>query len=223
MIFLRECLASVARSGLIYLIRKANPKRGESKNRSTLYRNDWNSPNTNYSDRYETTTTPLQRNTEMNNKGTSYILWLSIFLGIGGLHRFYNGKIFSGTVWLLTGGFFGIGQFIDLFLIPDMVDAHNLRHGTKYGLLYDPSQPAVTQTLTPAEQPLTEAQLKRLLLHSAQAHGGRISVTQGVLDTGADFPEVESALLGLAKKGHADIQNDPHTGAVVYTFPELVY
>lgn len=158
----------------------------------------------------------------MNNKGTSYLLWLAIFLGVGGLHRFYNGKIFSGAIWLLTGGFFGIGQFIDLFLIPDMVDSHNLRHGTKYGLLYDPSQPAVTQTLPPAEQPLTEDQLKRLLLHSAQAHGGRISVTQGVLDTGADFPEVEAALLGLVKKGHADIQNDPRTGAVVYTFPELV-
>jgi serine/threonine protein kinase len=40
-----------------------------------------------------------------------------IFIGLGGLHRFYVGKIGSGLVWFFTGGFFGIGQLIDAIMI----------------------------------------------------------------------------------------------------------
>lgn len=44
-------------------------------------------------------------------------LLLAIFLGFGGIHRFYVGKIGTGLLWLFTGGFFGIGWFIDIVLI----------------------------------------------------------------------------------------------------------
>ncbi len=46
-----------------------------------------------------------------------YVLWIFGFLGA---HRFYFGRPVSGTIWMFTFGLFGIGWFVDLFLIPGM-------------------------------------------------------------------------------------------------------
>ena len=64
----------------------------------------------------------------MNRKSTlaAYILWLLGLAGICGLHRFYLGRPWTGLLWLLTVGLLGIGQIIDLFLIPGMVREENL-------------------------------------------------------------------------------------------------
>ncbi|EAU43337.1 TM2 domain protein [Fulvimarina pelagi HTCC2506] len=63
---------------------------------------------------------------EEKSKAVSYLLWCSCFFGVCGIHRFYNGRPVSGTIWLLTLGFLYIGQIIDLFLIPGMVREENL-------------------------------------------------------------------------------------------------
>jgi TM2 domain-containing membrane protein YozV len=57
--------------------------------------------------------------------GVAYLLWLIGLLGIHGLHRFYCGKWISGIIWFLTLGFFYIGWFVDLFLVPSMVREAN--------------------------------------------------------------------------------------------------
>ncbi len=62
----------------------------------------------------------------MKSVGVGYLLWLLMFTGVAGIHRFYAGKWVTGIVWLLTGGLFLIGQLIDLLLIPGMIERANV-------------------------------------------------------------------------------------------------
>ncbi|HAG04499.1 MAG TPA: hypothetical protein DCG28_03570 [Lachnospiraceae bacterium] len=50
-------------------------------------------------------------------KSYSTTLFLCIFLGWFGFHRFYVGKTISGLLYLFTVGGFGYGNIIDIFLI----------------------------------------------------------------------------------------------------------
>ena len=53
----------------------------------------------------------------MNSKNKTIVLLLAVFFGYIGIHRFYVGKVKSGILYLLTGGIFGIGWFVDIILI----------------------------------------------------------------------------------------------------------
>jgi TM2 domain-containing membrane protein YozV len=59
-----------------------------------------------------------------HSKTVGYILWL---FGFTGSHRFYFGKPISGTVYFFTFGLFLVGWIVDLFLIPSMERAADLR------------------------------------------------------------------------------------------------
>lgn len=63
----------------------------------------------------------------MNPKesGWAFLFWAACFVGVAGLHRFYLRRYVTGVIWLVTWGLFGIGQFIDLFLINGMVRDEN--------------------------------------------------------------------------------------------------
>ncbi len=56
----------------------------------------------------------------------AYLLRCLCFVGVSGIHRFYAGRWITGIIWLLTGGLFMIGQFVDLLLIPGMIRVANL-------------------------------------------------------------------------------------------------
>lgn len=51
------------------------------------------------------------------NKLTAIILCCIGFIGLGGLHKFYEGKIGMGILYLCTGGLFLIGTIIDLIVL----------------------------------------------------------------------------------------------------------
>ncbi len=69
----------------------------------------------------------------MTSPGMAYLLWLLGLLGFCGIHRFYLGKPITGLIWFFTVGLLGIGQIIDLFLIPGMVERANHRFGGPRG------------------------------------------------------------------------------------------
>lgn len=159
----------------------------------------------------------------MNNLGAAYLCWAAGFFGLAGLHRIYNGQVKTGILWLLTFGLGGIGQLVDLFLLPRMVEEHNRRRGqsspdVKPSPSPSPTQPRriLPQFLLPHAEPL-----RVQLLHAAYHQGGKLSVTQGVWATGASFTEVEAALKEMMKAGYISIDNDPETGIVIYDFHEL--
>lgn len=43
--------------------------------------------------------------------------FLCLFFGFLGAHKFYEGKVLFGIVYLFTLGFFGIGVIIDLIIL----------------------------------------------------------------------------------------------------------
>ena len=151
----------------------------------------------------------------------SYLLNILGFLGFtGGLHRLYNGKVATGLLWMFTLGLFGFGQFVDLFLIPNMVEEREMKLRLKAGL----SPFGVAQTPQVIATEIYESPQETLmveLLKAAEKRGGEISVTQGVLETGAKFSQVEATLKEMHQSGYVGIGNNPDNGAVTYIFHEL--
>ena len=66
----------------------------------------------------------MEQRNETHSVMIGYILWI---FGFTGSERFYYGKPISGTIYFFTFGLFGIGWFLDLFLIPSMARDAKLR------------------------------------------------------------------------------------------------
>ena len=175
------------------------------------------------------------QNKKMNNTPTSYLFWLCWFAGFAGLHRIYNKKFLTGLLWFFTWGLFGVGQIVDLLLIPSMVEEHNVKARRRLGLsstgvpLDSPTAQA-TQTFSLSQanqikystsQSLSQQVIMIKLAQAAQKRGGKLSVTQAVVDTGITFEQVETTLKQMAKKGYVMVDNHPTSGVVVYDFLEL--
>jgi TM2 domain-containing membrane protein YozV len=166
------------------------------------------------------------------NSGTAYATWCLCLLGICGGQRFYTGNAGIGIIYLFTFGIFGIGQVLDLLLIPDMVEKRNLYLKGLHGS----STPNVNQSVTLNIGDIP--QLKNLdvlksgntstsasgktpmqkLLKAAKEHGGQLSLAQVAMHTELAPEDIKKLLQEAENAGYAQIGNDPNTGAIRYFF-----
>ncbi|MDH3732157.1 MAG: TM2 domain-containing protein [Gemmatimonadota bacterium] len=162
----------------------------------------------------------------MYKEGIGYGLWCLWLFGMAGVHRIYMGKYGTGILFLLTWGLFGIGQFVDLFRMKGLIKDANIREGylPHPRLARRMQGPPVPQQVAASQSgslPPGRVNVQQALLKAAQANGGALTVTQGVVTTGLTFEQVEEILREMVAKGYVDVDNAPNSGVVVYRFPEL--
>jgi hypothetical protein len=78
------------------------------------------------------------------------------------------------------------------------------------------------QVASAAPGPAEREALMQALLLAACKHHGCLSVTQGVMETGKSFPEVEAVLKEMLVSGYVFTRNHPETGVLEYVFKELL-
>lgn len=168
------------------------------------------------------------------NTGIAYILWALGIFGFCGIHRLYLGRIGTGILYFCTFGLFGLGQVIDLFLIPDMVKEKNYylqeKAKTNNLLLWTDMGEEIIRSKTssllqqiqtgvkssPAKANQSEPMLK--LLKAAADNNNVLSLGQAVMILELPVEQVEQLLQKALKQGLAHIDNDLETGAVRYHF-----
>ena len=155
----------------------------------------------------------MNQQKEKVDPGVAYILWAFGLMGFCGIHRFYSGKITSGLVYFFTLGFFGVGQFVDLFLIPGMARERNIY------LLYEDTVKAhanAPKATLVQEEKKVDPML--VLLRAAEKHNNVLSVGQAMLATEFPLEQVQNLLNESIKQGLAHVDNDEKTGAMRYYF-----
>lgn len=160
------------------------------------------------------------------SRGTAYLLWALCFFGVSGIHRFYLGRIGTGVLWLCTWGLFGIGNVIDLFTIPSMVDAEGERRLP--GPVPNRIAPAATAPAAAAGPAAIGAAptgaadpIETVILRAARSHGGVVTPTQVAVGGEYGLDESKACLDDLVTRGHAELRVRT-TGGMVYVFPDLL-
>ncbi len=140
----------------------------------------------------------------MAKNTTAYLLWCCSLFGLSGIHRFYLGKPISGIIYFCTLGLFGIGQFIDLFLIPGLVEKKQLKE--QLGILHAQTD------VTPAS-PLQRLDVKILKI-CRDIDGATLS--DCVIEASASPDEVKKLVHQLCLDGLLIVDNRVSDGAVIY-------
>jgi hypothetical protein len=147
--------------------------------------------------------------------GTAYLLWCASLLGVCGLQRFYMGQALVGTLYLLSFGFCGVAQLIDLFLIPGLVERSNLADASTRALPL-PLAPAVpvggdgsADNRTPTATLTLEQQILRRCEHEPA------SLAHFILATGEPSEKIRALVEEMAVQGLLR-QTISESGSVLY-------
>ncbi len=138
----------------------------------------------------------------------AYILWSLCFLGFAGIHRFYLGKPFSGIIWFLTWGLFGIGQFVDLLLIPGMVEEKN---SELKGRLEARNNEQLSSEISPILIMSPTHLILKLLSEQPEA-----TLADCVLATGEETSKVKVLLEQMQREELITVGNRESDGAIIY-------
>jgi TM2 domain-containing membrane protein YozV len=159
---------------------------------------------------------------EPKDKNVSYLLWLACLVGVSGLQRIYLGRYISGAFYLITLGWLGIGQLLDLVLIPGMVDEENLKYmAMRGGMGYNPSlygqnPVALVNSNAGANNVLMKPESMEVAILRICRDRGEATLSDCVIDTGAEIKEVKAVIRNLVKEDLLQIHNRDSDGSVVY-------
>ncbi|MEB3271074.1 MAG: TM2 domain-containing protein [Synechococcus sp.] len=147
---------------------------------------------------------PAPPGQERRSLALSYLLWCLCLVGVCGLQRFYNRKPLSGLLWLFSFGLCGLGQLVDLLLLPTLVQEAN-------------------QALQQQDAGVDSRAIERQLLALARRSGARgFTLNDAVLDLqlppGVDSTVVRTEIQRLLVSELLDVGNDDR-GRVVYREP----
>jgi TM2 domain-containing membrane protein YozV len=175
----------------------------------------------------------------MKSTGMAYLLWCACFFGGAGIHRFYLGKYGTGILYLLTFGLFGIGQIIDLFRIPGMVERENLKWQLRQGTTVNINIQGQTGQQVAIEQPPYHAQvqqpqqipqksqsskedpekkLENTILKLARKFQGNLTPLELAANSALSLDEADKALENIVRKGYANMKVTDE-GTIIYEFP----
>jgi len=125
---------------------------------------------------------------------------------VPGLGQVYNRETGKGVLIFLL-------SFLFIPYVYGIVDAYlTARRQQRHYLVAGPPAPRM---LPPAPS------LEMQLVSAANRRGGELSVTEGVMETGRTFEEVEGKLDQLYRAGYVDIGNREESGVVIYRFSEV--
>lgn len=168
----------------------------------------------------------------MKTSGTAYVLWCACFFGGCGIHRFYLGKYGTGLLYFFTFGLFGIGQFIDLFLIPGMVERENMKEQSQrgatvniniQGVAAQPEYASAQRHAAPAmpqgaAEPETGKALEAKILKLARNFRGRLTPLELAANSSLSLEEADHALEDIVRRGYANMAVSD-SGNIMYEFP----
>lgn len=135
---------------------------------------------------------------ETKSTGIAYLLWF--FFGLLGAHKFYIGKIGIGILYLLTGGVFGIGWFIDLFTLGHQVNVANALAAGRAGGAQQNQNVVVNVTNTPAPSQVEVVSAEKQILQLTQ-DTPILTLKDVITKTSLQMDDAEVALEKMVQKG----------------------